>query len=73
MSSHPNSTTPWQRSSFCANGSCVEVAHEGEDILIRDSKQPGRAPLRFDIDEFSAFVAGVRNGDFDHFTLGASH
>ena len=64
-SQHPNS---WQRSSFCANGSCVEVAREGETVLLRDSKRLAQAPLRFDLQEFSAFVAGVRNGEFDHLT-----
>jgi Domain of unknown function (DUF397) len=72
MSSHPGPATPWQRSSFCANGSCVEVGYDGETILIRDSKRRAQSPLKFDVDEFSAFVAGIRNGEFDHFTLGAT-
>jgi hypothetical protein len=51
-------------SSFCSGGECVEVAHAGGDILVRDSKNPGQAPLRFDRDEWDTFLEGVRAGEF---------
>jgi hypothetical protein len=38
---------------------------DGEQFLIRDSKRPEIAPLRFTEDEWVAFLAGVRAGDFD--------
>jgi hypothetical protein len=51
----------------------VEVGTDGQSVLIRDSKRRGQQPLRFDISEFSAFVAGVRNGEFDHLAAGNRH
>lgn len=54
----------WQRASYCGAGTCVE-AHIGSDtVLVRDSKQPERE-LAFDHDEWQAFVAGVKAGEFD--------
>lgn len=29
--------TTWTRSSYCANGACVDVAYEDERILVRDA------------------------------------
>lgn len=55
----------WRESSFCLEGGCVSVAHHAGEILVRDSKQPDQAPLRFDADEWRAFVLGVRAGEFD--------
>jgi hypothetical protein len=69
--SSPTEPTQWRRSSFCASGSCVEVGTDGAWILVRDSKTPGTAPLRFDAGEFSAFLDGVRSGEFDEFAGGA--
>ncbi len=64
----------WHRSTSCTGGSCVEVACAGgncvevaacdADILIRDSKNPGQAALRFSRAEWDAFQAGVAAGDF---------
>lgn len=53
------------RSSFCGSGACVEVAHSGGDVLVRDSKHPGQPPLVFNREEWTAFLAGVRAGEFD--------
>jgi hypothetical protein len=59
----------WIKSSFSyANGNCVEVAslpHGG--IGLRDSKDTEGPILRFTPDEWSAFLGGVRNGEFDRF------
>ncbi len=54
----------WRRSTFCATGACVEVAEAGNEFLVRDSKNPESPILRFTADEWSAFVAGVRAGEF---------
>ncbi len=48
----------------CAGGNCVEVAGCDGDVLVRDSKNPGQAPLRFSREEWLAFEAGVRAGEF---------
>lgn len=53
----------WRRSSRCETGACVEVARINGMIAIRDSKDA--AILIFSPDEWSAFVAGVRDGEFD--------
>jgi len=58
------STENWQRSSFCSSGQCVEVGRDGDQILVRDSKNPGQQPLAFDRAEWETFVAGVEAGQF---------
>lgn len=54
----------WRRSRRCSTGACVEVARVAEQVLIRDSKIPGGAILAFTREEWNAFVAGVKDGDF---------
>ena len=58
----------WRKSSFSGNGgaSCVEVAGHDGMILVRDTKDHGQGPVhRYTPDEWRAFVAGLRNGEFD--------
>jgi Domain of unknown function (DUF397) len=44
-------------------GGCVEVADHDGMIVVRDH---GRGPAhRYTADEWRAFIAGVRNGEFD--------
>ena len=62
--SRPSEEPHWRRSKECIGGTCVEVAKVGSQILIRDSKNLGSAPLEFDEAEWDAFVAGVKSGDF---------
>jgi hypothetical protein len=58
--------TEFKTSSFCSLGDCVEIGRgPGGDFLVRDSKARDRAPLEFTVDEWAAFVAGVKNGEFD--------
>lgn len=52
------------RSSFCNFGDCVEVEFEGERVDVMYSSKPGPT-LFFSREEWSAFLAGVRNGEFD--------
>lgn len=49
----------FRRSSFCGESSCVEV------VRVRDGKQTFGHILEFTVDEWSAFVAGVKAGEFD--------
>ena len=50
----------------CATTDCVEVAHLGGGaVQVRDSKDPAGPVHQFDGDEWAAFVAGVKNGEFD--------
>lgn len=56
----------WIRSRFCSAAGCVEVAHlPGGMVAVRDSKDVTREPHVFDSQEWAAFVAGVRDGEFD--------
>jgi hypothetical protein len=54
----------FRRSSRCSGGNCVEIAQDGDQFLIRDSKRPEIAPLSFTKDEWTAFVEGVTAGEF---------
>jgi len=47
------------------NGACVELATAGGKIAMRDSKDPGGPILVYTPAEFSAFLDGARNGEFD--------
>jgi hypothetical protein len=53
----------WRRSSRCETGACVEVARIDGMVAIRNSTDA--AVLIFSPEEWSAFTAGVRNGEFD--------
>lgn len=57
----------WRTSSASGGaGNCVEVAFTNSDeVWVRDSKDPDGAMLRFTRQEWRAFVAGVRQGEFD--------
>lgn len=56
----------YRTSSFCSVGGCVEVGRlPNGRVALRDGKEPERAPLIFTAQEWAAFVAGVRQGEFD--------
>ena len=55
----------WQKSSYSQSGSCVEVAFVDGAIAVRDSKDRGGPTLVYTPDEWTAFLAGVRDGEFD--------
>ena len=58
--------TAWFSGRFCNNSACVQVAHlPGGQVALRDSKDAAKAPHVFDREEWTAFLAGVRGGDFD--------
>ena len=77
MTDHENLWLPdqgpgpaWRKSSHSGNngGQCVEVAlyaGNASACLVRDSKDPGGPVLTFTPDEWRAFIAGVRDGEFD--------
>jgi hypothetical protein len=47
------------------NGACIEVASVAGKIAVRDSKDPDGPILVYARAEFSAFLDGARNGEFD--------
>ena len=60
-------TPTWRRSRACqgADSTCVEVALTGQEVWVRDSKDPAGPGLRFTAAEWRAFLAGARAGEFD--------
>jgi uncharacterized protein DUF397 len=57
--------TPWQKSSYSGANGCVEVAMAADGVGLRDTKDREGPVLRFSPEEWDAFIAGVRNGEFD--------
>jgi hypothetical protein len=55
----------WRRSGRCTNSDCVEIAKDGDDYLIRDSKAPATEPLRLPGTAWHAFVAAIKDGEFE--------
>jgi hypothetical protein len=57
----------WRTSSYSGTtgGNCVEVATLADGIAVRDSKDRGGPALTFAPDEWAAFTAGIRDGEFD--------
>lgn len=51
-------------SSFCHLSGCVSVARGGDVVLVRHSDWPG-AVLAFSVEEWEAFLLGVKDGEFD--------
>jgi hypothetical protein len=50
------------------SGECVEIAElSGDQIGVRDSKDPDGPVLTFTRGEFRAFVRGVADKEFDDF------
>ena len=61
-----DSAAPYRTSSYCRDASCVEVASlPNGDVYVRDSKDRAAPPHRFDAQEWSDFVRGVKAGEFD--------
>lgn len=56
----------WQVARLCHSGNCIRVAADDNAILIGDSKDPEGPVLRYSREEWSVFVEGIRQGDFDH-------
>lgn len=55
----------WRKSSHSSNGACVEVATTGTKVFVRDSKRRTGPVLTFTAQEWTAFLGGVRDGEFD--------
>lgn len=56
----------WRRSNRCINAGCVEVGATGGAVLVRDSKLDDSQVLSFTPQEWTAFIEGVKAGEFDH-------
>jgi hypothetical protein len=69
----------WRRSSFCANGDCIEldldpetgrVAFRLSDLIVDGEVIHRRGFLVAPPEEFAPFIAGVKNGEFDDMLAG---
>jgi hypothetical protein len=60
----------WRKSTRSAqNGACVELAAFPDGTVgVRDSKDPAGPILMFTRTEIGAWIAGVRDGEFDDLT-----
>ncbi|NUR71067.1 MAG: DUF397 domain-containing protein [Hamadaea sp.] len=57
----------WRKSarSSPSGDNCVEVAFVPAGVAVRDSKNPDGGALLFTEQEWAAFVAGTKDGEFD--------
>jgi hypothetical protein len=57
--------TGWRKSSRSQFNNCVEVCFVGDDVPLRNSRDPDGPVLVFTAPEWDAFVEGVKRGEFD--------
>lgn len=55
----------WRKSVNSGDGECVEVAMTRDAVGVRDSKNATGSVLVFTHGEWSAFLAGVKGGEFE--------
>lgn len=72
MYQRPTNGLAWQKSTLTLDDpkktNCVQVATFADGaVAIGDSNRPGAAPLMFTPAEMSAFIGGVKAGEFDRF------
>jgi hypothetical protein len=51
----------YRRSSFSGGGNCVEVGALGDQVYVRNSRNPGR-PIAFTPGTWSVFVEWLKSG-----------
>lgn len=66
---HRDDLTWVKSSSSYGNQACVELAKDGENVLVRHSAHPEVPPLWFTPVEFAAFLDGVSRGEFDFLSV----
>lgn len=60
----PPDTIAWRKSTRCGSNACVEVSRDGDNYLMRDSKNPRQPALRFGQAEWEDFLGGIQAGNF---------
>ncbi|MFG1920826.1 DUF397 domain-containing protein [Cryptosporangium sp. NPDC048952] len=61
---YPQRQPAWRKSSYCLRETCVEAAVAESGILLRNSSNPGTAPLIFPQATWANFLHGLRSGEF---------
>lgn len=66
MSTEKYSELVWTKSTLSGpNGNCVEVARAGEEVLVRNSRDPLGPALTLQLDEWMAFLDSIKATKFD--------
>lgn len=55
----------WIKSTHSGSGDCVQWRIDQHEVRLRDSKNPEGPELSFTTSEWSAFLAGVKQGEAD--------
>lgn len=55
----------WKRSSFCSNSACIEVRRVYGLVSVRHADATPGMWLTFTVEEWAAFLAGAKAGEFD--------
>ena len=55
----------WRKSTFSEAGNCVEIACEGQVVLVRDSKDCAGPVPEIPASKWRTFVGRVKAGGFD--------
>jgi hypothetical protein len=56
----------WRISSFSGtNGSCVELAETADGVAVRNSNARDAGTIHLTKEQFSAWLAGAKAGEFD--------
>lgn len=55
----------FKTSSYTDKANCVEVAVRDDEVLVRNSKKRDQNAMTFTHDEWRAFIAGAKDGEFD--------
>jgi hypothetical protein len=64
------SDTPWIKATRSGpQGDCVELRRHTGAVEVRDSKDPDGPVLRFTPSEFTAWLDGAKQAEFDHLAL----
>jgi hypothetical protein len=63
----PRPELAWHKSMQSGLSNCVEVAQLSEGgVAVRDSKNPSAPALHYTAEEWEAFAAGMKSGEFDY-------
>lgn len=62
----PGNFSTWRKSSYShQETACVEFRRVDDGVEVRNSKRPDAGTIHYTDSEWQAFIAGVKNGEFD--------